>query len=251
MIAHPTAVIADDEPLLRASLRAAFAEAWPDLEIVAEAANGADALHAARELLPRFVILDIEMPVMNGLEAARELRGLAHVVFVTAYDRYAIEAFDRGAVDYVLKPVSVERLADTVARLKERLRETPASIESLIEDLSRRIAPGSAPLQWVQASLGSTIRLINVDDVVYFQSDTKYTRVVTADSEALVKTPLRELAAQLDARHFWQVHRSTLVNVRAIESVNVDDTGRREIALKGRPERLEVSRTFSHLFKGS
>jgi len=243
------AVIADDEPLLRESLRAALAQAWPALDIVAEAANGADAVHAVREHRPDLAFLDIEMPVMSGLEAARELRGLAHVVFVTAYDRYAIEAFDRGVVDYVLKPASAERLADTAARLRGRLRETPASLENLIEDLSRRIAPPAPPLQWLQASLGSTIRLINVDDVLYFQSDMKYTRVVTNDSDALVKTPLRELAAQLDARHFWQVHRGTLVNVSAIASVSVDETGRREIALKGRPERLEVSRAFSHLFK--
>lgn len=246
-----SAVIADDEPLLRASLRSALAEAWPDLDIVAEAANGADAVHAVREHRPQLAFLDIEMPVMSGLDAARELRGLAHVVFVTAYDRYAVEAFDRGAADYVLKPVSAERLADTAARLRGRLRETPVSLESLIEDLSRRIAPAAPPLQWLQASLGNTIRLINVDDVLYFQSDAKYTRVVTVDSEALVKTSLRELTAQLDARHFWQVHRSTLVNVRAIESVSVDETGRREIALRGRADRLEVSRTFSHLFKGS
>ena len=243
------AVIADDEPLLRESLRAALAQAWPALDIVAEAANGADAVHAVREHRPDLAFLDIEMPVMSGLEAARELRGLAHVVFVTAYDRYAIEAFDRGVVDYVLKPASAERLADTAARLRGRLRETPASLENLIEDLSRRIAPPAPPLQWLQASLGSTIRLINVDDVLYFQSDMKYTRVVTNDSDALVKTPLRELAAQLDARHFWQVHRGTLVNVSAIASVSVDERGRREIALKGRPERLEVSRAFSHLFK--
>jgi DNA-binding LytR/AlgR family response regulator len=246
-----SAVIADDEPLLRASLRAALAEAWPELEIVAEAANGADAVHAAREHRPQLAFLDIEMPVMNGLEAARELKGTAHVVFVTAYDQYAIEAFERGAIDYVLKPASAERLAETASRMRERLREAPASLESLIEHLSQRIAPSAAPLQWLQASLGNTVRLINVDDVLYFQSDTKYTRVVTADGDALVKTALRELAAELDPRHFWQVHRGTIVNIRAIDSVSIDDNGRRDIALKGRPERLEVSRTFSHLFKGS
>lgn len=245
------AVIADDEPLLRASLREALAQAWPELSIVAEAANGADAVHAVREHRPRVAFLDIEMPVMNGLEAARELRGAAHVVFVTAYDRYAIEAFERGAVDYILKPTTAERLGDTAKRLRERISETPQSLDALVGELSRRIAPPPPPLQWIQASLGSTIRLINVDDVLYFQSDMKYTRVVTADAHALVKTPVRELASQLDARHFWQVHRGTLVNIRAIESVSVDETGRRDIALRGRPERLEVSRTFSHLFKGS
>jgi DNA-binding LytR/AlgR family response regulator len=251
MSTRPAAIIADDEPLLRASLREALARAWPELEIVAEAANGADAVHAVREHRPQLVFLDIEMPVMNGLEAARELQGAAHVVFVTAYDRYAVEAFERGAVDYVLKPASTQRLAETVSRLRGRLRETPASLEALVEQLSRRVAPAAAPLQWLQASLGNSVRLINVDDVLYFQSDTKYTRVVTADTDALVKTALRELAAELDPRHFWQVHRGTIVNIRAIDTVSIDESGRREISLKGRPERLEVSRTFSHLFKGS
>jgi DNA-binding LytR/AlgR family response regulator len=246
-----SAVIADDEPLLRESLRAALAEAWPALEIVAEASNGADAVHAIREHRPQLAFLDIEMPVMSGLEAARALERSTHVVFVTAYDRYAVEAFERGAVDYILKPATAARLAETAARLRSRLGEPPASLDSLVDELSRRIAPPAPPLQWLQASSGNTIRLVNVDDVLYFQSDMKYTRVVTRDAEALVKTALRELAADLDARHFWQVHRGTLVNVRAIESVSVDETGRREIALRGRPERLEVSRTFSHLFKGS
>jgi len=245
------AVIADDEPLLRAALREALEEAWPDLEIVAEAATGADAVHAVREHRPQFAFLDIEMPVMSGLEAARELKGSAHVVFVTAYDRYALEAFERGAVDYILKPATAERLADTVQRLRERIDQPAQSLEALVGELSKRIAAPQPPLQWLQASLGSTIRLINVDDVLYFQSDSKYTRVVTAEQEALVRTPLRELASQLDASRFWQVHRGTLVSVRAIESVSVDEAGRREIALRGRPERLEVSRTFSHLFKGS
>jgi DNA-binding LytR/AlgR family response regulator len=246
-----SAVVADDEPLLRAGLAAALAEAWPEIEIVAEAANGADAVHAVREHRPKLAFLDIEMPVMNGLEVAREIGSQAHVVFVTAYDRYAIEAFERGAADYILKPASAARLSETASRLRGRLADPPAQLEALIDELSRRMGPAQPPLQWLQASTGNTIRLINVDDVLYFQSDMKYTRVVARDAEALVKTALRELASQLDARHFWQVHRGTLVNVRAIESVSVDDTGRREIALRGRPERLEVSRAFSHLFKGS
>jgi DNA-binding LytR/AlgR family response regulator len=247
---RPSAVIADDEPLLRAGLRDALEEAWPELDVVAEAANGAEAVHAVREHQPDFAFLDIEMPVMTGLDAARALKGLAHVVFVTAYDRYAVEAFERGAVDYVLKPARAERLGETAARLRERRGQSPASLEDLVGELARRVAP-AAPLQWLQASLGSTIRLINVDDVAYFQSDTKYTRVATAQGDALVRTPLRELAAQLDARHFWQVHRGTIVNIRAIESVAIEGDGRREIALRGRAEKLEVSRTFAHLFKGS
>jgi len=218
--------------------------------MVAEATNGAEAVHAVREHQPAFVFLDIEMPVMNGLDAARAIGDAAHVVFVTAYDRYAVEAFERGAVDYVLKPASAERLAETARRLKARLGTPAPNMESLIGELARRIAPAPA-LQWLQASLGNTLKLINVDDVVYFQSDTKYTRVVTREGEALVKKTLRELASELDPRHFWQVHRGTIVNIRAIGSVTSDDMGRREIALKERPEKLEVSRTFAHLFKPS
>lgn len=244
-----TAVIADDEPLLREGLRAALAEAWPRLEIVAEAANGAEAVHAVREHLPALAFLDIEMPVMNGMEAAREIGDLAHVVFVTAYDRYAVEAFERGAVDYVLKPAQAERLAETARRLQARLGAPPPRLDAVLGELARRIAPGADRLQWLQASLSDSLRLINVDDVLYFQADTKYTRVVTRDSEALVRKPLRELAAELDPRHFWQVHRGTIVNIRAVAAVTIDDLGRREIALKDRAERLEVSRTFAHLFK--
>jgi DNA-binding LytR/AlgR family response regulator len=245
------ALIADDEPLLRAGLRAALADAWPALEIVAEACNGAEAVHLAREHRPDVAFLDIEMPLMNGLEAARALDASTHVVFVTAYDRYAIEAFERGAVDYVLKPASAERLAETVRRLQSRVVAAPASLEALLTELTKRVAPSADRLQWLQASLGNTLKLINVDDVVYFQSDTKYTRLVTAEGEALVKKTLRELVAELDPRHFWQVHRGTIVNIRAIATVTFDDAGRREIALRGRPEKLEVSRTFAHLFKPS
>ncbi|APV49378.1 DNA-binding response regulator [Betaproteobacteria bacterium GR16-43] len=245
---RPTAIIADDEPLLRDSLRGSLAAAWPELEIVAEAANGAEAVHAVRELQPDFAFLDIEMPRMNGLEAAREIRDLAHVVFVTAYDRYAVEAFDRGAVDYVVKPAGADRLADTVKRLQARLGAPATPMDALVNELAKRMAPAER-LQWLQASLGSTIKLVNVDDVLYFQSDTKYTRVVTPEGEALVKKTLKELSCELDASRFWQVHRGTIVNISAIASVTIDELGKREIALKGRDEKLEVSRTFSHLFK--
>ena len=247
----PTAVIADDEPLLRAGLRAALAETWPELAIVAEAADGVQAVNAVRERRPAFAFLDIEMPVMNGLEAARAIGDAAHVVFVTAYDRYALAAFERGAVDYVLKPAEPARLAETVKRLRVRLGTPAVAIDAVIGELARRLSPAPQHLQWLQASLGNALRLINVDDVLYFQSDTKYTRVVTPDGEALVKKTLRELGAELDPRNFWQVHRGTIVNIRAIERVATDDLGRREISLRGRAETLEVSRTFAHLFKAS
>lgn len=246
-----TAVLADDEPLLRAQLRAVLRETWPELQVVAEAANGAEAVHAAREHRPAFVFLDIEMPVMNGLDAARAIGEASHVVFVTAYDRYAVEAFERGAVDYVLKPATGERLGQTVKRLRARAAAPAQPMEALLAELTRRLPPAAERLEWLQATLGTTLKLIHVDDVLYFQSDTKYTRVVTADGEALVKKTLKELASELDPRHFWQVHRGTIVNVRAIESVASDGLGRRDITLRGRPEKLEVSRTFAHLFRSS
>ena len=250
-MAAPAAIIADDEPLLRAGLRAALAQAWPELHVAAEAANGAQAVHAVRELRPDIAFLDIEMPLMNGLEAAREIGGACHVVFVTAYDRYAVEAFERGAVDYVLKPAEQARLAETVARLKARIATPAPPLQQIVDELARRVAPGAGKLQWLQASLGNNIKLINVDDILYFQSDTKYTRLVARDGEALVRKTLRELCAELDPRHFWQVHRGTIVNIRAIASVSMDEIGRREITLRDRPEKLEVSRTFAHLFKPS
>lgn len=251
MSSRPTAIIADDEPLLRKGLRSALAVAWPELDVVAEAANGQDAIAAVQAYRPAFAFVDIEMPVMNGLEAAKAVRELVHVVFVTAYDRYALDAFDRGAIDYVLKPVAAERIAETVRRLKSRLSSPPA-MDALIDELARRLTPIAAPrLQWLQASLGNSLRLINVEDVVYFRADSKYTRVVTADGEALVRKTLRELADELDPKLFWQVHRSTIVNVSAIASVTSEGDGTREISLRGRPEKLEVSRTYAHLFKSS
>jgi DNA-binding LytR/AlgR family response regulator len=219
--------------------------------VVGEAANGAEAVHAVREHQPDFVFLDIEMPVMNGLDAARAIGESAHVVFVTAYDRYAVEAFERGAVDYVLKPAAADRLAQTVRRLRARAAAPAQPMEALIAELARRVAPAAERIEWLQATLGATLKLIHVDDVLYFQSDTKYTRVVGKDGEALVKKTLKELAAEIDPRHFWQVHRGTIVNVRAIASVSSDGLGRREITLRDRKEKLEVSRTFAHLFKSS
>ncbi len=244
------AIVADDEPLLRAQLRAVLAEAWPELEVVAECANGAEAVHAAREHRPELAFLDIEMPVMNGLEAAAAIADTAHVVFVTAYDRYAVDAFERGAADYVLKPATVERIAQTVKRLRARVEKPAAApVEALLAELARRMPPAAGRLEWLQASLGGTIKLIHVDDVIYFQSDTKYTRVVTAEGEALLRKTLKELAAELDPRRFWQVHRGTIVNVRAIASVATDELGRRIVSLRETTETLEVSRTFAHLFR--
>jgi DNA-binding LytR/AlgR family response regulator len=245
-----TAVIADDEPLLRAQLKDALRTAWPELDIVAEVSNGAEAVHAVREHRPAIVFLDIEMPVMNGLEAARLAGFESHVVFVTAYDRYAVEAFERGALDYVLKPAAPARLAETVRRLQARLGEAPPAMDALVAELARRL-PATVPqrLRILQAGVGNTVRLIDVDDVLYFQSDSKYTKVVTRDGESLVKKTLRELMAELDPERFWQVHRGTVVNVREIAAVTTDELGRKDLSFKGHPDRIEVSRSFAHLFR--
>jgi DNA-binding LytR/AlgR family response regulator len=209
-------------------------------------------VHAVREHRPAIVFLDIEMPVMNGLEAARLMDGEAHVVFVTAYDRYAVEAFERGAIDYVLKPAAPARLAETVKRLQARLAAPAPALDALVAELTRRL-PATAPqrLKLLQAAVGSTVRMIEVDEVVYFQSDSKYTKVVTREGESLVKKTLKELMAELDPGQFWQVHRGTVVNAREIAAVTTDEMGRRDIVLRNHPDRLEVSRSFAHLFRGA
>jgi DNA-binding LytR/AlgR family response regulator len=242
----PTALIAEDEPLLREQLKRRLHEAWPELEILAEVGTGADAL-AAFEARPTDVaFLDIRMPVMSGLDVAREIADRAHVVFVTAYDEYAIAAFDEGAVDYLLKPVSAERIDKVVARLKSRLSERPQDLAALIAKLAAR---DGGHLKWIRASLGSAMRMIAVDDVLYFQAEDKYTKVVAADGEALIRKPIKELFDELDPDAFWQVHRGTIVNLRAIARVERDWRDQPVILLKGRDEKLVVSRTFAHRFK--
>jgi DNA-binding LytR/AlgR family response regulator len=244
------AIIADDEPLLRAQLRARLARLWPELAIVAEMTDG----RATEELLlahaPDLFFLDIHMPGVNGLEAARAIAGRAHVVFVTAFDQYAVEAFERGAIDYVLKPFNEPRLALTVERLKARLKEAPAGIEELVESLAGRLAPaGNGHLKWIKAAVGNKVRLIPVDSIAYFQSDEKYTRVVTCDGEALIRKPIKELLEELDPARFWQIHRATIVNVDAIAGVRRGLKDQGELSLKDRRETLVVSRAFTHLFR--
>jgi DNA-binding LytR/AlgR family response regulator len=233
-----TAVIADDEPLLRAMLRARLGKLWPDVERVLD------------EHDPQLFFLDIHMPGVNGLEAARAIAGRAHVVFVTAYDQYAVEAFERGAIDYVLKPFNEERLGLTVERLKERLEAKPASLDSLVEQLAGRLGGKAAEhLRWIKASVGSNVRLIPVEEVLFFQSDEKYTRVVTCESEALIRKPIKELLDELDPARFWQIHRSTIVNVDFIAAVKRGLKDQAEISLRDCREILIVSRAFTHLFK--
>ena len=245
------AVIADDEPLLRAQLRSRLARLWPELAIVHEMADGRDVDQVIAAHGPRLFFLDIHMPGVNGLEAARAIGKRAHVVFVTAFDQYAVEAFEQGAIDYVLKPFNEERLAATVDRLKERLAGVaPAPMEELLARLAGRLAPRATEhLRWIKASVGQNVRLIPVEEVLFFQSDEKYTRVVTADTEALIRKPIKELLDELDPEKFWQVHRATIVNVEAIASVRRGLKDQAELGLKGSAETLVVSRNFTHLFK--
>ena len=249
------ALIADDEPLMREQLRARLAELWPELDIVAEATNGLEAVELAGAERPELVFLDIRMPVKTGIEAAREIAALPgrvpEIVFVTAYDQYAIDAFEAGVLDYVLKPAERDRLARTVERIRSRLAAPPdlANFQQALARLAEKLQP-TARLQWIQASIGAEIRMIPVDEVLYFVSDEKYTRVQTAQQEALIRKPIKELLAELDPAQFWQIHRSTLINTRAIAGVTRDERGRQLVAIKGRPEKLEVSRSYAHLFKG-
>ena len=249
-------VIAEDEELLRTALSSLLKEAWPQLQIVAECEDGASALESIAELQPDVAFLDIRMPGLTGIEVARGLADASprtQVVFVTAYDQYAIDAFEQGAIDYLLKPITRERLLATVQRIQARAaagHPDGATLEALLRHLSAREMPASKPpLVWITASAGKDTRLIMVDDVAYFQADNKYTTVMTAEGESLLRTPLRELLDSLDAATFKQIHRSTIVNMKAVASVSRDDTGRGRLKLKNRPETLTVSQPFMSLFR--
>ena len=255
-----TALIADDEPLLREALRRQLTSAWPELEIVAEARNGREAVKLFDEHHPDICFLDVHMPGLSGVDAAKHVGRRAHLVFVTAYDHYAVQAFAHGALDYLLKPVEAPRLAETVSRLKERLQSSRPAIntELLLQQLSDQLEKlprdgGPAPLQWIRAQSGKTLRLIATDDVDFLRSDAKYTTVGWRDSgkpaEALVRTPLKELLEQLDPDRFAQVHRSVVVNLHAISRVTRHDNETAEIHLKGRADVLPVSRHYLHLFR--
>ena len=280
----PRAVIADDERLMRDQLRARLAEAWPELHIVGEAKNGIEAVALVQEHRPDIAFLDIRMPGLTGVEAAKQIAQLPpaegeddtllpEIVFITAYDQYAVEAFEQGVVDYVLKPAERDRLALTVARLRLRLAarqnmadnglsnevsntvtagSTSPTLQQLLHKLSARLSPEGKPnyLQWIQASVGQNIQMVAVDEVLFIVSDEKYTRVQTATVEALIRKPIKELVDELDPHIFWQIHRSTLVNVKAISGVARDFRGRQIVAVKGHHQKLEVSRSYAGLFKG-
>jgi len=268
------AVLADDERLMREQLRGRLTEVWPELDIVAEAKNGLEAVELVRQHQPDIVFLDIRMPGLTGVDAARQIAQLPEddswlvpeIVFITAYDQYAVEAFAQGVADYVLKPAERDRLQVTVERIKKRLSQRSADngeaeesngspgapLQQLLHRLSAQLNPGGAPsyLQWIQATVGQAIQMIPVDEVLFFISDEKYTRVQTATIEALIRKPIKELVDELDPQIFWQIHRSTLVNVKAINGITRDFRGRQLVGVKGHNEKLEVSRSYTHLFKG-
>jgi DNA-binding LytR/AlgR family response regulator len=251
------AVIAEDEPLLRDALSRLLGETWPELEVIAECENGAEALDVIAAQRPDVAFLDIRMPGLSGLEvaaAAADTTPATQVVFTTAYDQYAIDAFERGAIDYLLKPIAAERLAATVERLKRRASAGHAArgdLALLLRELAQGVAQAGAvpPLTWITAGTGRETRLIMVDDVAYFRADHKYTVAVTADGEALLRKPIRELLEQLDPAVFKQIHRSTIVNLKAIAAIVRDDSGKGTVRLKQRPEALTVSQPFMALFR--
>ncbi|MBT9501472.1 MAG: response regulator transcription factor [Burkholderiaceae bacterium] len=244
-----TALVADDEEAPREQLLLALQTAWPELDVKARAVNGADAWDAYLEHEPQVCFLDVRMPGLSGIEVAQRIAGRAHVVFVTAHGDHALDAFNTGAVDYVLKPVDGMRLAQAVQRVRARLNQAPPDLARLLQQLGAQQARRPAPLEVIQAGVGREVRLIRVEEVLYFESDTRYTRVVHADGDALIRTPLKELLTQLDTERFWQIHRSVVVNQRCIASALRIDEGSMVITLRGRDERLPVSRHFQGLFR--
>ncbi len=257
-VRRPTALIADDEPLLRESLTRLLAQTWPELEVVAQPRNGRAAVESFEALRPDICFLDVHMPGLSGIEAARFIGRRAHVVFITAYDQYAVQAFDQGALDYLVKPVELARLMDTVTRLKARLRATPdiPDTGAMLDQLAARVFKNAAPasLRWLRVSVGQALRLVSADEIDFLRSEDKYTLVAWHDTagqlaEGLVRTPLKELINQLDAEQFVQVHRSVVVNLRAIRQVLRSHNETANIHLKYRSEVLPVSRTFLHHFR--
>jgi DNA-binding LytR/AlgR family response regulator len=245
----PTAVIAEDEPLLREEIRNTLAELWPELTICAEAADGLQAIEALDNFQPHILFLDIQMPGRNGLEVARHASGKAHVVFITAYDVYAVQAFEEGALDYVLKPISPERMKLTVQRLQERMREPPADLSHLADLLKTIVKPEAQYLKWLTVPHASELRVVAVSEILYLQADNKYTTIATRSSSFLLNSSLKEMQSKLDPAVFWQIHRSTVVNISAIDTIYRSFRGALEIKLKDRSELLPVSAAHAHRFK--
>jgi DNA-binding LytR/AlgR family response regulator len=248
---RPTALIAEDELPQRQELRALLAELWPELDVVAECEDGLAALQALEQHRPQVAFLDIRMPGISGLEVARAAGDQCQVIFVTAYEEYALRAFDEGAVDYLQKPVARERLRRAVERTRARLGSgAQVDMTALIDMVQSRLAPGGKSIKWITASVGNTMKMFSIDEVLFFQAQDKYTRVVTADSEGHIRTPLKELVAALDSETFWQVHRSVIVRVGAIRSVEKDEDGKLRLNVRGHAEILPVSSAFQYRFRG-
>jgi DNA-binding LytR/AlgR family response regulator len=247
----PTAIIAEDEAPLRAELRLLLTQLWPELQIVADCADGKQAIEALQRHQPDVAFLDIRMPVADGLQVARSADSKTHIVFITAYDDFAVQAFKDGAVDYLLKPVDRERLKLTISRIVARLATGhPPHLTTLLAQLEERLRARPDRLKWITATVAGSVRMIAADDVMFFQSDDKYTRVVTADDEAYIRVPIKELLPQLDPDVFWQIHRGTIVRVAAIRAVKRDDDGKLQVSLNGKAETLAVSPSFAARFRG-
>jgi len=254
----PTALIADDEPLLRERLAAHLARLWPELQVVAQARNGREAVELFEDLAPQVVFLDVHMPGLSGIDAARGMVARAQIVFVTAYEQYAVKAFEQGAIDYLVKPFDEPRLAETVQRLKQRLQQQPAAaapdstVQAVLDRLAGELRERGGTrrwLQWIKASVGTTVRLIPVEQVVFLRSDEKYTLVAWDGGEALIRKTIRELADELDPERFAQIHRAVIVNLARIAHVSRGVNETADVHLSGRNEVLPVSRSYLHLFR--
>jgi DNA-binding LytR/AlgR family response regulator len=243
-----TAIVAEDEPALREDIESRLARLWPELRLVASVGSGIEALAAFQRHRPQLMFLDIQMPGLTGLEVARQVAERSHLVFITAYDAHAVSAFESGAVDYVLKPYDDVRLGQTIRRLQQRLAAPPAAITDMLNELAASVQPRSY-LNWIKASQGQEVSLITVRDICYFRADAKYTSVVTPAKEFIIRRPIKDLMAELDPSQFWQIHRSTIVNLEAISSISRNMAGEMFVKLKARPERLAVSEAHRHLFR--
>ncbi len=247
----PSAVLAEDEPLIRGEIRDALRALWPELNVVAEAGDGLEALAAVERCAPNVVFLDIQMPGLNGLEVAQRLGGRAHVVFISAFDQYAVDAFEQGALDYVLKPLSLPRMQRTVERLRARLTQPPTDLTCIAELLREVVPTESRYLKWLTVPHGGELRVIAVGEICYLQADRKYTTLATAQASFLLGASLGQMKEKLDPQMFWQVHRGVIVNVGAIDTIYRSFRGRLEVKLKGRGELLPVSAAYAHLFRES
>jgi DNA-binding LytR/AlgR family response regulator len=246
---RPKAIIAEDEPLLRSELKEALTALWPELEVVSEAEDGLHAMRALATCQADVIFLDIQMPGANGLEVAAAASGKCHVVFVTAYDHYAVAAFEQGALDYLLKPISLARMTTAIGRVRDRLRSEPPNLDKVLEALAEQVRAPRQHLRWISVAKGRNLQLITCDEICYFQADNKYTLVVTATSQSLINRTIRQLIHELDPEVFVQIHRATVVNVNAIAAIERDSRGNLTVRLKQRVERLPVSTSHAHVFK--